>query len=229
MRPLKWVTVRISGLSLFWTEARLRGFTFLDVTRLLSSAPAKLCGLQDRKGCLKEGMDADLVIWDPFRSFQVTPYLGKTLYGVVMRTIVRGNTVYQHDKPFPRPQGKLLIPPQLEVSIEETVFADVTKQSRDTTASVRISIELINKIKYWSRTLGGNRSKFHPANEELEGALPTHSKRDTAAYHDFGKKSILEGLIWYRQTGECISESSWMHVEYCKESSSIERGKDGSI
>nr|CAD7447235.1 unnamed protein product [Timema bartmani] len=112
------------GLSLFWTEARLRGFTFLDVTRLLSSAPAKLCGLQDRKGCLKEGMDADLVIWDPFRSFQVeisqiqhknkvTPYLGKTLYGVVMRTIVRGNMVYQHDKPFPRPQGKLLIPPQL--------------------------------------------------------------------------------------------------------------------
>nr|CAD7578092.1 unnamed protein product [Timema californicum] len=112
------------SLSLFWTEARLRGFTFLDVTRLLSSAPAKLCGLQDRKGCLKQGMDADLVIWDPLRSFQVeisqihhknkvTPYLGKTLYGVVMRTIVRGNTVYQHDKPFPRPRGKLLISPQL--------------------------------------------------------------------------------------------------------------------
>nr|CAD7262227.1 unnamed protein product [Timema shepardi] len=200
------------GLSLFWTEARLRGFTFLDVTRLLSSAPAKLCGLQDRKGCLTQGMDADLVIWDPLRSFQgssnvymvlhevssnvymvlhevssnvyivlhegssnvymmlhegssnvyivlhgessdvymelhrgrsnvymvlhggssdvyivlhegssnvymvlheVTPYLGKTLYGVVMRTIVRGNTVYQHDKPFPRPRGELLISPQL--------------------------------------------------------------------------------------------------------------------
>nr|CAD7201121.1 unnamed protein product [Timema douglasi] len=101
------------GLSLFWTEARLRGFTFLDVTRLLSSAPAKLCGLQDRKGCLKQGMDADLVIWDPLRSFQVTPYLGKTLYGVVIRTIVRGNTVYKHDKPFPRPRGKLLISPQL--------------------------------------------------------------------------------------------------------------------
>nr|CAD7418230.1 unnamed protein product [Timema cristinae] len=76
------------GLSLFWTEARLRGFTFLDVTRLLSSAPAKLCGLQDRKGCLKEGMDADLVIWDPFRSFQLMDCLSPPGVASVERGVV---------------------------------------------------------------------------------------------------------------------------------------------
>lgn len=60
------------GLSLFWTQARKRGFSLLDVTRLLSQEPAKLCNLQKRKGFIVEGLDADFVIWDPEASLTVS-------------------------------------------------------------------------------------------------------------------------------------------------------------
>jgi len=59
------------GLSLFWTEAKKRSFSIADVSHFLSYNPSKLCGLQDSKGQIKEGMDADLVIWDPEAKFQV--------------------------------------------------------------------------------------------------------------------------------------------------------------
>jgi allantoinase len=60
-----------SGLSLFWTEAKKRSFSIADVSHFLSYNPSKLCGLLDSKGQIKEGMDADLVIWDPEAKFQV--------------------------------------------------------------------------------------------------------------------------------------------------------------
>jgi allantoinase len=60
-----------SGLSLFWTEAKKLGFSIADVSYFLSHNPSKLCRLQDTKGQIKEGMDADLVIWDPEAKLQV--------------------------------------------------------------------------------------------------------------------------------------------------------------
>ncbi|XP_066997557.1 allantoinase, mitochondrial isoform X2 [Anabrus simplex] len=108
------------GLSLFWTQAQKRGLGILDLARLLSQKPASLCGLQNRKGQIKEGMDADLVIWNPNACFKVedsiiqfknkiTPYLGMQLHGKVIRTVVRGQTVYQDGLPFPPPVGQLLL------------------------------------------------------------------------------------------------------------------------
>ena len=41
------------GLSLFWTEGKRRGFNLQDVNNFLSQGPAKLAGLQDRKGKIK--------------------------------------------------------------------------------------------------------------------------------------------------------------------------------
>jgi dihydroorotase-like cyclic amidohydrolase len=38
----------------------------------LSQNPSKPCGLEYAKGKLKEGMDADLVIWNPEARFQVS-------------------------------------------------------------------------------------------------------------------------------------------------------------
>ena len=38
------------GLPLFWTESKKRGFSLKDVNKYLSQGPAKLAGLQDRKG-----------------------------------------------------------------------------------------------------------------------------------------------------------------------------------
>ncbi|KOC63194.1 putative allantoinase 1 [Habropoda laboriosa] len=59
------------GLSLLWTAARLKSVGLTEISRLLSAAPAKLCGLNDRKGTLSVGMDADFVIWDPEKMFKV--------------------------------------------------------------------------------------------------------------------------------------------------------------
>jgi hypothetical protein len=45
------------GLSLFWTEGKRRGFTLQDVNKYLSRGPAKLAGLQDRKGKIEVSND----------------------------------------------------------------------------------------------------------------------------------------------------------------------------
>ncbi|KAM9316961.1 allantoinase, mitochondrial-like [Gastrophryne carolinensis] len=108
------------GLSLFWTSARTHGFSLADVPQLLSSNPAKLCGLEARKGFIKVGYDADFVIWDPDRQFQVqekniqhknkvTPYLGFLLQGQVMATLVRGTLVYYKGLHVAKPTGELIL------------------------------------------------------------------------------------------------------------------------
>lgn len=55
-----------------WTAARTRGLPLSDVSKLLCSQPARLCGLEDRKGDLSVGMDADFVIWDPEEPVKVS-------------------------------------------------------------------------------------------------------------------------------------------------------------
>ncbi|XP_030647180.1 allantoinase, mitochondrial [Chanos chanos] len=108
------------GLSLFWTSASKRGFTLADVVRLLCKEPAQLCRLDNQKGNLSPGYDADLVIWDPEKEFKVkeenihhknklTPYLGLTLRGEVQATIVRGRVVYTSGSFSPQPLGKHLL------------------------------------------------------------------------------------------------------------------------
>ncbi|XP_056270393.1 allantoinase, mitochondrial isoform X2 [Pseudoliparis swirei] len=112
------------GLPLFWSSASKRGFQLSDVVRLLSQQTAQLSGLESRKGSLAPGYDADLVVWDPEREFEIkeasiqhknklTPYLGVTLRGVVCATIVGGQLVFREGSFCPEPLGKLLlIPPR---------------------------------------------------------------------------------------------------------------------
>ncbi|CAG9585519.1 unnamed protein product [Danaus chrysippus] len=108
------------GLSLFWTEAKARGYSLSTVSHFLSSGPARLAGLHDKKGALKPGLDADLVFFDPDASFVVTPdkifyknklspYMYKVLTGKVMQTYVRGRLVFTDGQVYDNPQGKLLI------------------------------------------------------------------------------------------------------------------------
>ena len=66
-----------------------------DLARWMSAEPAKLAGMEGRKGAIAVGCDADLVVFDPEASFilqesalyyrhRVSPYLGEELYGKVM-------------------------------------------------------------------------------------------------------------------------------------------------
>lgn len=109
------------ALSAVWTGARERGFTISDLAEWMCAAPARLAGLQGRKGAIAPGIDADLVVWEPEASFVVeprdlqhrhklTPYAGRTLYGVVQRTLLRGETVYDvaAQPRFSEPSGQLL-------------------------------------------------------------------------------------------------------------------------
>ena len=109
------------GLPAVWTEAHRRGLTVPDVARWMCEMPARLAGLDGRKGRLAPGCDADLVIWDPDASAEVvpdrlqhrhalTPYAGRTLRGVVRATCLRGAMVYAQDTFTGAPRGELLVP-----------------------------------------------------------------------------------------------------------------------
>jgi allantoinase len=106
-------------LPVVWTECQRRGFSFAELTRWLSSAPAALVGLEGRKGSIAVGNDADLVIWNPEKQFRVdaeslhhrhkvTPYQDRVLEGVVEKTFLRGRKIYDSGEFIGEPQGRLL-------------------------------------------------------------------------------------------------------------------------
>ncbi|MGV9254914.1 allantoinase AllB [Streptomyces sp. NPDC003697] len=111
----------ISGLQLslpaVWTEARRRGHGLEDVVRWMSAGPAALVGL-GRKGAVEAGRDADFAVLAPDETFTVDPaalqhrnrvtaYAGRTLYGVVKSTWLRGRRIVA-DGRFAEPGGRLL-------------------------------------------------------------------------------------------------------------------------
>ena len=93
------------GLSAVWTGLAERSGSLADLARWLSTNPAALAGLADRKGSIISGHDADLVIWDPdaetvvdparlYHRHPVTPYAGRPLRGRVLTTLLRGEAVF---------------------------------------------------------------------------------------------------------------------------------------
>jgi allantoinase len=92
-------------LPIIWTDASARGFTIKQVVQWLCTGPARQVGFDVLKGSIKEGADADIVIWNPDAEFRVTPemiyhrhkltpYAGEVLRGVVEKTFLRGQIVY---------------------------------------------------------------------------------------------------------------------------------------
>ncbi len=80
------------------------GMSLLDLVKLMSTNPANLLRLPG--GTLREGSFADIVLFDPYRSWTVdaeklhsksknTPFDGLELTGRVVRTILGGKTVFE--------------------------------------------------------------------------------------------------------------------------------------
>lgn len=61
------------GLSALWTGARKRGYSVAQVSEWTSLRTAVHAGLAHRKGSIKIGHDADLILWDPLKDVQVRP------------------------------------------------------------------------------------------------------------------------------------------------------------
>jgi allantoinase len=107
-------------LPVIWTEAQRRGFSLLDITRWLCANPAKQVALESRKGSIAAGNDADLVIWNPDAQFtvsatsllhrhKISPYDGEPLKGVVQKTFLRGQKIYDDGDIEGSPLGHMLL------------------------------------------------------------------------------------------------------------------------
>jgi allantoinase len=91
------------ALSAVWTQARLRGYTLIDVVRWMAERPAQIAGLHG-KGRIERGYHADFTVFAPNEAFvvdpsqlhhrnPVTPYANRPLAGVVRSTWLRGQQV----------------------------------------------------------------------------------------------------------------------------------------
>ncbi len=86
---------------------------FLKVT---SENAARRYGLFDRKGSIEPGKDADLILLDPdkttgirgkdfYSKGKITPFEGLIFEGKIMKTLLRGQTIYDADKGITVPPG----------------------------------------------------------------------------------------------------------------------------
>jgi allantoinase len=111
------------GLSVLALKAQTQRVTFESLVHKMTACPAKLMNLQGRKGTLVVGADADLAFWKSEESFEakaatlhhknaITPYEGKALKGRVIRTVLRGESIFWRDVAgaphFAKPSGKWL-------------------------------------------------------------------------------------------------------------------------
>lgn len=87
---------------------------------LLTEQPAIFLQVDNRKGKLAAGYDADIVIWNPDEKFEVkpgdilhryncSPYNGQKLFGTIQHTIVNGITVFQNKKIVQKNAGQWLL------------------------------------------------------------------------------------------------------------------------
>lgn len=87
----------------------------------LCEAPAKHCGIENLKGKIQEGLDADLCVWDPTADAEISkaslkfknklsPYTSKIGKGAVVATILHGDIIYSTDSYYKSKNhaGKLL-------------------------------------------------------------------------------------------------------------------------
>ncbi len=108
-------------LSIVYSEGVVkRGLKPSQIVKLLCYNPAKIFGLYPKKGILKEGSDADLVLFNPRKETEIkadklhsntdfSPYEGIKIKGVPELTISRGEVIYERGEFFgEKGRGKFL-------------------------------------------------------------------------------------------------------------------------
>ena len=114
------------GLPILYTEGQKLNppISLIEINKWCSLNTAKQVGLQDSKGSLKVGYDADFCIFDTEAVFTVenkdvyfknklTAYDGMEFQGRVLETLVRGHSVYAFGKGHSNvPMGQLILEPR---------------------------------------------------------------------------------------------------------------------
>jgi allantoinase len=110
------------GLSAVWTGMAARRQPIAHLADWMSAAPARLAGLDARKGAIAPGKDADLLVFDPdsewtvdartlYHRHPVTPYADARLRGRVKTTLLRGQVVFDDNECRGEPRGALVSAP----------------------------------------------------------------------------------------------------------------------
>jgi allantoinase len=108
------------ALPVLWTGMSRRGLALEFLAKWMAEAPARLAGLEGKKGALKVGADADFVVFDPDQSWtvcvenlhfrhKISPYLGTELRGRVLQTWLRGEPVFRDGQFVGDPRGRELV------------------------------------------------------------------------------------------------------------------------
>ncbi len=108
------------GLSLIWTEASERNIPLTQIVDWMATQPAEFAGLAGRKGRIAPGYDADLVVFDDSANFvitsdiikyrhKITPYEGRSVKGMIDKTLLRGLPVYADGDIVGSPAGQAIL------------------------------------------------------------------------------------------------------------------------
>lgn len=111
-----------SGLPAMLTEGvHRRDLPLHQLAGMMATGPARRLGLYPRKGAIRVGSDADLVIVDPDRAFTLDEgdlfyrhphsiYCGRAFRGKVMATYRRGERIFEDGTPVTARGGGLFLP-----------------------------------------------------------------------------------------------------------------------
>ncbi len=108
-------------LPLLHDAFRARGLPLALLAHVTAEAPARRFGLWPRKGALRAGADADLVLLDPDERWVVdpdtlvtaagwSPYAGRELRGRVRTVLARGETVFRDGRVVAAPGRGAFVP-----------------------------------------------------------------------------------------------------------------------
>lgn len=108
------------SLPVVWSKMQKRNISISHLAKWFCEEPAKLCGLENSKGKIKKGYDADVIVWNPEEEFtvkeemiqhrhKITPYLGKKLKGVVEKVFLKSEMIFDNKTFVDLNRGEILL------------------------------------------------------------------------------------------------------------------------